>query len=208
MIAGDAVDAALHGIDEQAALEGGSADTSREVLIGWERSLAGLVGDKFHGPEQANAANVSYTFFGPQRLEGLLKVVGRRALGRLEFPWLRPIFLASQILQDRASGGERNRVGVVGEAVQERAGAGGDRIDEFLAGDHGAEGSVSAGESLAVTRISGATLECSTAKLRPVRPMPVMTSSAIRSRPWRRQMPATDRRYPGGEEPQRWAWRR
>src|SRR5712691_9931387 len=40
------------------------------------------------------------------------------------------------------------------------------------------------------TRMSGATSQCSTAKLRPVRPMPVITSSAISSTPWRPQISA------------------
>src|SRR5271168_2234780 len=51
---------------------------------------------------------------------------------------------------------------------------------------------------LAVTRMSAATEQCSTAKFRPVRPMPVITSSAINNAPRRRQISATACKYPGG----------
>ena len=51
---------------------------------------------------------------------------------------------------------------------------------------------------LAAIRMSGAMSQCSMAKFLPVRPMPVMTSSAISRTPWRRQTSATFCRYPGG----------
>lgn len=51
VVAGDSVDAALHGINEEAALEGSGGDASSEVLGGRERALAGLVGYELYGPE-------------------------------------------------------------------------------------------------------------------------------------------------------------
>src|SRR5580693_9861320 len=51
-----------------------------------------------------------------------------------------------QVLEHGAAGGQRDGMGVVGEAVEERAGTGGDGVDDFLAGDDCAEWGVSAGE--------------------------------------------------------------
>ena len=45
---------------------------------------------------------------------------------------------------------------------------------------------------------SGATRACSQANMRPVRPKPVSTSSAISSVPWRSQRRRTPARYSGG----------
>ena len=56
-------------------------------------------------------------------------------------------FFCLQVAQDGASGGERDGVCVVGEAVQKSSGAGGDGVDHFLAGEDGTERGVSAGES-------------------------------------------------------------
>ena len=67
MVARDAVDAALHGIDEQAALQGSGADASRrKILFGREGTLAGFVGNEFYRPEQADAADVSDGLFFAQ----------------------------------------------------------------------------------------------------------------------------------------------
>ena len=51
-------------------------------------------------------------------------------------------------MKDRLSRRQRDGVGVVSEAVEECSGAGGNRVDNFLAGDDSAERSVSAGETL------------------------------------------------------------
>ena len=145
MVAGDAVDAALHGIDEQSALEGCGGDASREILFGRERLLARFVGDEFDGPEQADAAHVSYGFLISQCLQSLFELCGRCA-GAGGVGGFDQVFFF-QIAQYGAAGGERNGMRVVGEAVQERAGSVGDRVDDFLAGDDCAERGVSAGES-------------------------------------------------------------
>ena len=52
-----------------------------------------------------------------------------------------------QVLQYCVAGGQRDGMRIVGEAVEEGARAVGDGVDYFFAGDDGAQGSVSAGES-------------------------------------------------------------
>lgn len=59
MITGGAVDAALHGVDEHSALHGGLGDASGEIEAWRNRLLAGLVGNEFDCPEQADAAHVA-----------------------------------------------------------------------------------------------------------------------------------------------------
>ncbi len=61
-----------------------------------------------------------------------------------------------------------------------------------LAGGHGQpQRPVAGGGPLARTRMSGRSPQWSAANQRPVRPNPVMTSSATTSTPWRRQTSAT-----------------
>ena len=47
-----------------------------KVLIGRERALGRFVGDEFHGPEQADAADVTNSVLGAQGFERLLEVPG------------------------------------------------------------------------------------------------------------------------------------
>src|SRR5450755_2308576 len=123
MVAGDAVDGALHGVDEESALEGGGGDASGEILFGRERALRRLVGDEFYCPEKADAADVadyiSSCLVVAQGFEGLFEVcrgsAGAAGVGSFYE------FLRLQMVQDSASGGERNGMCVVGEAVQECA---------------------------------------------------------------------------------------
>ncbi len=61
MVAGESIDAALHGIDEQAALEGGFGDTPSKIHLGRERLLGFLVGNKFNRPEKTEATHVAHT---------------------------------------------------------------------------------------------------------------------------------------------------
>jgi hypothetical protein len=90
VITGDAVDAALHGIDEEAAVHGCGGDASSEVQFRGEGALGFLVGDKLDGPEEAKAADIADyavakivivtsvigTSFAAQRLQGLFEVGG------------------------------------------------------------------------------------------------------------------------------------
>ena len=77
MVAAGAVDTALHGVDEEASFQGGRPDSSRVILIGRERALGRFVGDEFHGPEQADSADVTDGVLGAQGLKRLLEVRGR-----------------------------------------------------------------------------------------------------------------------------------
>ena len=77
MVAAGAVDAALHGVDEQASFQGGGGDSSREILFGREGALGRFVGDEFHGPEQTDSADVTDGVLGAQGLKRLLEVRGR-----------------------------------------------------------------------------------------------------------------------------------
>ena len=62
MVAGDAVHASLHGIDQQAALQGGSGYASGEVQFRSEGLLALLVGNELHASQQPDAADIADCF--------------------------------------------------------------------------------------------------------------------------------------------------
>src|ERR1700686_2859417 len=79
MISGDAVDATLHGIDEEAAVQDSGAYTRGEGLFGREGTLAFFVGDEFNRPQQADAADVTDCIFIPQTVQRLLKLCCGRA---------------------------------------------------------------------------------------------------------------------------------
>src|SRR3984957_18758851 len=76
VVAGSAVDAALHGINQEAALHGSGSDASGEILLGGEGGFSGFVGKKFYGPKQADAADISYCGFVAQVFEGFFELGG------------------------------------------------------------------------------------------------------------------------------------
>ncbi len=77
MISGDAVDATLHGVNQEAAFQGGGADTRGEGLFGREGMLTFFVGDEFDRPQQADAADVADCIFIPQAFQRLLEILRR-----------------------------------------------------------------------------------------------------------------------------------
>src|ERR1700730_18771653 len=76
MISPDAIDAAMHGVDEQSSLQSRGGDAARKILFGCEGSFAGLVSDEFDAPEEADTADVSNCFFVPQAFEGVFELSG------------------------------------------------------------------------------------------------------------------------------------
>ncbi len=82
--------------------------------------FARFVRDEFDGPEQSDAANVADKGSLRKRFERLFEVCGDRALADAVggFDQL----FRSKMIQDGASGGERDGMRVVGEAMQERSG--------------------------------------------------------------------------------------
>src|SRR5260370_27027843 len=76
VVAGEAVDAALHGIDEQTALQGGCGNATGEILLGREWALGRFVSDKFYGPQEADAADIADGGFVAQALEGWFEMGG------------------------------------------------------------------------------------------------------------------------------------
>ena len=54
-----AVHAALHGVDEQSALDRCLGYAAAEIHFAWERSFRGFIRNELDGPEQANAADVA-----------------------------------------------------------------------------------------------------------------------------------------------------
>ena len=76
MVAGSAVDAALHGINQEAAINGSGSDASGEILLGREGAFDGFVGDKFYGSKQADAECNSYCGFVAQVFEGFFELGG------------------------------------------------------------------------------------------------------------------------------------
>jgi len=74
VIAADAIDAALHGVNQEAALQGCGTDSRGEAPFGWEGTLARFVGDEFHRPEQADAAHIADCVFVAQSFQPLLEL--------------------------------------------------------------------------------------------------------------------------------------
>ena len=59
VVSGEAVDASLHGIEEQSALDRGLAYSARYVQFWGERPFAAFFGYEFDSPQEAHAANVA-----------------------------------------------------------------------------------------------------------------------------------------------------
>src|ERR1700731_2448439 len=76
MVAGDAVYTSLNGIDQQAALQGGSGHAPREIQFRSERPFAVLVGNELHAAQQPDAADFAYGLKIEQRRECVLQLGG------------------------------------------------------------------------------------------------------------------------------------
>ena len=96
-------------------------------------------------------------------------------------------------VEDRADGGGSERVAAEGRAVV----AGNEVRRGLLGREHDARGNA-AGEPLASVTTSGRTPLCSQANIRPVRPMPVCTSSRTRRSPWASQIARSPAQVLGG----------
>ena len=79
VIAGDAVDAALHGIDQQAALQGGGADSSGEILLGREGALARFCRRRIRWPRAGRCHGRRLRCLVAQSLQRLLELCGGSA---------------------------------------------------------------------------------------------------------------------------------
>src|SRR5258707_14512322 len=60
MVAGDAIYTSLNGIDQQAALQGGSGHPSCEIQFWSEGPFAVLVGNELHAAQQPDAPDFAY----------------------------------------------------------------------------------------------------------------------------------------------------
>src|SRR5579871_3492039 len=69
MITGDAVHAALHGVNEHAALGRSLPHEPGEVVLGREGVFGFLVGDEFHPEQQSDAAHIAHSRQLEQRIE-------------------------------------------------------------------------------------------------------------------------------------------
>src|SRR5258708_3862443 len=201
MIARDAVHAALHGIDQQPSPKTCLPNQPSEILLRRERSLRLLLGNELNAPQQAQAADIADNIQIAQTFQCDLQRRPRRAFA-LRIRGVHQI-QRPDAPQHRVSGSYRNPMRVVGKTVQKSTRASAIASTTFFVAITAPSGAYPEESPLAVTRMSGAIppcsiAKCSTAKFRPVRPMPVMISSAISSTPWRRQISAIAGKYPGG----------
>src|SRR6266481_1326376 len=76
MVAGDAIYTSLNGIDQQAALQGGSGHPSCEIQFWSEGPFAVLVGNELHAAQQPDAADFAYGLKIEQLRECALQLGG------------------------------------------------------------------------------------------------------------------------------------
>lgn len=119
MIAGSSIHTALHGIHEQATLQGSGTDLSREIVFRLERAFCFLFRNEFDSPEQADTPYITYRV---QVLKGFQSTFEMEAcrIGLIEICGVHQ-FLSDKAMQDGSTGGEGDWVSVIGEAVQESA---------------------------------------------------------------------------------------
>src|SRR5258708_27728542 len=94
------------------------------------------------------------------------------------------------VVEYGVAGGSGDRVSLICEAVLEYPAAAFESVDNALRNENRSERRVAAGDSLPRENEVRLDAQCSTAKGFPVRPMPVMTSSAMRRIPRFRQISA------------------
>jgi hypothetical protein len=147
VVAGNPIDAALHRVSEHATLCRSLSDGGRVLASGIKGLRRDGIGE-FDGPEQSEAANVTYA---PALTESLQNGahVGAELLRVSGVAGGTHQVLGDDFLQYGSAGGDGDRVSVVGKAVDEGTGAARDGVDDFAGNDDGAERHVSAGDSLA-----------------------------------------------------------
>ena len=141
VIAVDAIDAALGGVGENVFVEGGLADAVGDVVFFGEWLASGFVFYEFDAEEQAEAANftdvrmrIQGGEFGAKNFCGGFYVI--EELLRLD------------VIENGIAGGGGYGMGLIGEAVLEGAGTAFECIDDAGCDEDGAEGRVTAGDSL------------------------------------------------------------
>ena len=141
VIAARAVYCALGRICEDVSFEGGLADFFGDGGFLGEGLAGGFVFDEFDGlqePEAADLANVRMGFQARKRFAKSF-AGGRDAIEKL---------VGFEEIEDGVSCGGGDRMRLVGEAVHEGGGAFFEGVDDAGSDEHGAEGSVTAGDSL------------------------------------------------------------
>ena len=151
MVARDAVHASLHGIDQQPSPQTCLPHQSGEILLRRERSLRLFVGNEFNAAQQAQSANIAHRIQIAQTFQSFLQSRSRGSFrtrfGSLGIGGMHQV-QCPDAPQHRSSGRHRNRVCVVGKAVQKSSRALGDRINHFLARNHRPQRRVSRRQAL------------------------------------------------------------
>jgi hypothetical protein len=146
VIARNSVHASLHGINQQPSPETRLPHEPGEILLLREGSLCLLVSHKFNAAQQSQSADIPHRIQIAQILQSdsqsrprrpvNLRIGGMHQIQRPHAP------------QHRAPRSHRNRVRVIGKAMQKSSRPGSDRIDNFLARNHRPQRSVSRGKAL------------------------------------------------------------
>jgi len=142
VVAARAVDGALRRVGKDIFLEGGLADFFGDGGFLGEWFAGGFVFDEFDRLQEAEAAHLANVGMRFQRGESFAEcfACGRYAIEK---------FVGFEEIEDGISGCGGNGMRLIGEAVHESGGAFFEGIDDAGSDEDGAEGRVTAGDSLA-----------------------------------------------------------
>jgi len=141
VIAAGAVDGALGRISEDVSFERGLTDFFGDGGFLGEWFARGFVFDEFDGLEQAAAADLAYVGMGFESGEKFAKSFAGGGDAIEEF-------VGFEVIEDGVACGGGDGMRLVGEAVHEGGGAFFEGVDDAGSDEDGAEGSVTAGDSL------------------------------------------------------------
>jgi hypothetical protein len=141
VVAVDAVHAALRGVGEDVFVECGLADALGDIFFFGKRLASGFVLYEFNAEEQTEATDFAYMgvrlqrgYFGAKNFRGGLHAIEK--------------IVRFDVIEDGVARGGGNGMCLIGEAVLEGAGAAFECFHDARRYEGGAEGRVTAGDSL------------------------------------------------------------
>ena len=142
MVAAKAVDAALRGVGEDAAVHGSGADFFCDLLSGIEWRAGGFVADEFDAEKQTEAADFADVRMRGERGEGGAEMFGGRLNASKKI-------VGFEVIENGVASCGRDRMSLIREAVFECAGARRKGFDDSRGDQECAKGRVAAGDPFA-----------------------------------------------------------
>lgn len=142
MVAAGAVHAALRGVNEYALVHCGGADSLGDGFVRIEGRASGFVANEFDGKQKTKAAEVADMGMRLKRSKRRAKLFGGRSDAREEMVGL-------DVIENGVAGGSGDGMGLIREAMFERARAAFEGFDDVGRDEHCSQRSVAAGDSFA-----------------------------------------------------------